>query len=154
MDQVFRLNTYGAPWDDNENSVFGGTVPTESHFTVGWSEEVNGAGKDYIAYLFASVPGLCSIGSYTGTGNNQEIDCGFTNGARFVMVKLIGTADEGWMIFDTLRGISNADSPRLSLDSVTPQVQGSYIKPNPKGFTATSNLTGVSGREYIYMAIA
>jgi len=154
VDQVFRLNTYGAPWDDNENSVFGGTVPTESHFTVGWSEEVNGAGKDYIAYLFASVPGLCSIGSYTGTGNNQEIDCGFTNGARFVMVKLIGTADEGWMIFDTLRGISNADSPRLSLDSVTPQVQGSYIKPNPKGFTATSNLTGVSGREYIYMAIA
>jgi peptide subunit release factor RF-3 len=43
---------------------------------------------------------------------SQDIDCGFTNGARFVLIKRTDAAGD-WMYFDTLRGISVNDSPMI-----------------------------------------
>ena len=39
--------------------------------------------QTHAAYLFASLDGISKVGSYSGTGSAQNIDCGFTNGARF-----------------------------------------------------------------------
>ena len=122
-------------------------------FPVGSANHVNKAGAKYIAYLFASVPGICDIGSYTGNGGDLDIDCGFTSGARFVLIKRTDSNGD-WMHFDTERGISSTDSPMLKLNETDAQVSGSYIKPHSNGFTATSNLVGIVGAEYIYMAIA
>jgi hypothetical protein len=60
--------------------------------------------QPYIAYLFATVAGVSKVGSYTGNGSTQNMDCGFSSGARFVLIKrsrrhqMIGSS------FDTVRG--------------------------------------------------
>ena len=52
----------------------------------GFGPNMSGAG--YIAWSWATVPGLSKIGVYTGDGQStKNIDCGFTNGARMVMIK-------------------------------------------------------------------
>jgi hypothetical protein len=125
--------------------------PTDTEFTPFYY------GNEYVTYLFASVPGICDIGSYTGTGGNDlvDIDCGFTNGARFVLIKAVSDTGD-WMYFDTIRGISNVSSPFLKLNTTDAQVSGSHIGPYSKGFTtyAGANLVANKGVEYIYMAIA
>jgi hypothetical protein len=123
-------------------------------FPVGSANHVNATGASYIANLFASVPGFCDIGSYTGDGElTMDIDCGFTNGARFVLIKRTDAAGD-WMYFDTLRGIDFGISPMLKLNSTDAQSQSSFIEPHPKGFTVTYNRTGIHDATYIYMAIA
>ena len=48
----------------------------------------NESGGGYMAWSWATVPGLSKIGVYTGDGQStKNIDCGFTNGARMVMIK-------------------------------------------------------------------
>jgi hypothetical protein len=132
------------------------TDPNESTFTVDGSSGVNVNGSQFIAFLWASVPGICDIGSYTGNGATQEIDCGFTNGARFILVKR--TDDTGhWMYWDTLRGQNST----LRLDSVSSQKSGNVWSSYAQGFQVNDYST--NGRlfnpnsqnaEYIYMAIA
>lgn len=129
------------------------TDPTSDVFTVGLTQDVNANANDYIAYLFASVPGICDIGTYTANGNDLDIDCGFTNGARFVLIKR--TDDAGaWWVFDTLRGITSSSSPRLNLNDTSAQSVGNYIEPFSKGFTVTTNIMPIGTGQYIYMAIA
>jgi hypothetical protein len=136
-----------------DSQSWNGTAPTSTHFTVGSSASTNFGAEPMIAYLFASVPGISKVGSYTGTGADLDIDCGFTNGARFVIIKRTD-ADGDWMHFDTERGISEGNSPMVKLNETDAQASGSYIKPHSKGFTVTSTLTGIDGAEYIYYAIA
>lgn len=132
--------------------------PTDTTFellgnAIGGNAEVNNSGWDYIAYLFASSPGRCDIGTYTGNGNYLDIDCGFTNGARFVLLKRTDAAGD-WMYFDTLRGISDRSSPMLKLNTTAAQDPASFIRPFSGGFQVTSNPTGIASAKYIYMAIA
>jgi hypothetical protein len=60
------------------SSYWNSTSPTASVFTVGTNNEVNGSANTYIAYLFATAPGVSKVGSYTGTGTTLNVDCGFT----------------------------------------------------------------------------
>jgi hypothetical protein len=133
------------PWNN--------TAPTDTVFTVGSDDPANKAPKDYIAYLFASVPGICDIGTYTANGNDLDIDCGFTNGARFVLIKRTDDAGD-WWVFDTLRGITSSSSPRINLNDTSAQSVGNYIEPFSKGFTVTTNIMPIGTGQYIYMAIA
>lgn len=49
--------------------VWGNTQPTVSEFYVGASAYTNGAGKEYVAYVFADNPeGGVAVGSYQGSG--------------------------------------------------------------------------------------
>jgi hypothetical protein len=137
---------------NNSNSPWAEIDPTEDGFYTSGATVVNGIGKSYIAYLFASTPGVCSIGYYTGDGVDVDVDCGFTNGARFVLIKCTGTGD--WMYFDTVRGISSTDSPMLKLNETAAQVPGSFIKPFDKGFTVIDEAVNGNQKTYIYMAIA
>ena len=91
-----------------------GTVPhTATHFTMG---SVASSGDDNVAFLFATCPGISKVGKYDtlANGDPQNIDCGFTTGARAVIIKRItNTASgDGWFCFDAERGIaeSGADS--------------------------------------------
>ena len=143
------LNSSDAP---QAFDIFGGVPPTSEVVTLS-SSDPNANTAKYIAYLWASVPGICDIGSYTGNGNYQDIDCGFTNGARFVLLKRSdGFGD--WMYFDTLRGIASDSSPMLKLNETDGQDTASFIRPFSGGFQVTANPTGINGAEYIYMAIA
>ena len=91
------------------SGVWNDTEPTNSVFTVS-SNSVNWSGETFIAYLFASLDGISKVGSYTGTGSNINVDCGFTAGARFVLIKQSEPAGTGsnvgdWYVWDSTRGI-------------------------------------------------
>jgi hypothetical protein len=133
------------------------TSPTSSVFTVGTRGEVNGSAKTYVAYLFATCAGVSKVGSYTGTATTKQIDCGFTGGARFVLIKKTsGTGS--WYVWDSSRGIVSGNDPYLLLNSTAAEVTNTdYIDTYSAGFeissTAPSEINE-SGGSFIFLAIA
>jgi len=142
---------------DNDN-YWNDTAPTSSVFTVGVDTVVNNSSENYIAYLFATLPGISKVGSYTGDGTaSQTIDCGFSNGARFVLIKRTD-GPGNWIVFDSERGIVAGNDPLLELDTTdAEQSSGDNIDPVSSGFAVTSDYDknlNANGRPYIFLAIA
>lgn len=132
-------------------------APTASVFTVGSNSDAGANAVTYVAYLFASCPGVSKVGSYTGTGAAQTINCGFTGGARFVMIKRTNSTGS-WYVWDTTRGIISADDPYLMFNNNTAEVTNTdYIDPESTGFQITSTATAelnANGGAYFFLAIA
>jgi|14BtaG_2_1085337.scaffolds.fasta_scaffold16118_1 hypothetical protein len=155
---VIYLNRNNAASEAGINT-FQNTAPTDSVFTVGQASHVNGSGRTYIAYLFATLNGVSKVGGYTGNGTNQTIDCGFTNGARFVLLRRTDFFGD-WTVYDSERGIVAGNDPYLSLNSTNAEdVYGATdtIDPQSSGFivnqVSTNNLN-VNNASYIFYAIA
>ena len=133
------------------------TSPTSTQFTVDSQNSVNYNTGTYVAYLFATLSGISKVGNYTGTGNDINVDCGFSSGARFVLIKRTDS-DADWFLFDTLRGIAVGNDPYLLLNMAAIQVTNTdYIDPLNAGFTVTSSAPAAlntSGGTYIFLAIA
>jgi len=132
------------------------TAPTDSVFYLGNDTDVNSSGGEYIAYLFASLDGISKVGSYTGTGSSINIDCGFSSGARFVLIKRTDSAGAWWVV-DTERGIVSGNDPLLRLNTTDAEYTGSdVIDPYSSGFTVvtSSGDFNTSGGTYIFYAIA
>ena len=137
-------------------SVWNNTAPTSTVFSVGTDSNTNFSGHTFIAYLWASLNGVSKVGSYTGNGSSQNIDCGFTSGARFVLIKNASQSDN-WMVFDSVRGIVSGNDPYLRINtSLAQYTSGDHIDPYSGGFAATSNdpSTNRTGNTYIFYAIA
>ena len=135
------------------------TTPTATQFTVGNDGAVNDSGATYIAYLFATLSGVSKVGTYDGTGNNVDVDCGFAAGARFVMIKRTDIVSSGdWYIWDTARGIVSGNDPYFLLNSTAAEVTNTdYIDPLNAGFTVTSSAPAAlnaSGGTYAFFAIS
>ena len=90
------------------------SAPTASSLALSASSGTNGNNTTYIAYLFATLNGISKVGSYTGNGTNQNIDCGFSSGARFVLIKPVD-AGNAWYVFDSTRGIVAGNDPFILL---------------------------------------
>ncbi len=133
------------------------TEPTATDFTVGVWNNVNGSGVTNIAYLFATLDGVSKVGSYTGTGADLNVDCGFATGARFILIRRTD-ADGDWYVWDSARGIVSGNDPYLLLNSTAAEVTSTdYIDPLSSGFTVTSSAPAAlnaSGGSYIFLAIA
>lgn len=119
--------------------------------------DTNANGSSYVAYLFASCPGVSKVGNYTGNGASLDRDCGFTNGARFVLIKRIDSTGD-WYFWDSARGIVAGNDPHLSLNSTAAEVTtNDSIDPLSSGFrvnqVAATNVN-VYGGSYIFLAIA
>jgi hypothetical protein len=147
-------------WDgaSGTTSFWNNTSPTLSVFTVATvSGNVNQSGETYIAYLFASCPGVSKVGSYTGTGTTLDVDCGFTAGARFVLIKRTDSTGD-WFVWDTARGIISGNDPSLLLNSTAAEVTNTdYIDPLSSGFQISSTAPAAinaSGGSFIFLAIA
>jgi hypothetical protein len=123
--------------------------------TDGSATQSNNIGVNYIAYLFASLDGISKVGSYTGNGTGQTVDCGFSTGARFVLIKRIDSTGD-WNVWDTERGIVASGDRRLSLNTTDAQQSGQdYIDPVSSGFAVTSKAdVNTNGATYIFYAIA
>jgi len=149
-----QLNYNGAPYT---NSDWNNTNPTASVFSLGSSSDVNQNSDTYIAYLFATVDGISKVGSYTGTGSDVDVDCNFSAGARFVLVKRADSTGD-WYLWDSERGIVAGNDPYLLLNSTAAEVTSTdYIDPLSSGFTITSGAPAAlnaSGGNYIFLAIA
>jgi hypothetical protein len=117
----------------------------------------NTNGITHFALLFASCPGVSKVGSYTGNGTNQTINCGFTNGARFILIKRTNAASD-WYVWDTARGIVAANDPRVFLNGTDNEVTtDDSVDPASSGFivnqVAATNIN-VNGGNYVFLAIA
>ena len=151
---LMYLNTTAA--NATSSSVWGSTSPTDTEFTVGTNAN-NISGGQFVAYLFATLAGVSKVGSYTGTAATLNVDCGFSAGARFVLIKRTDSTGE-WYVWDSARGIVAGNDPYLLLHSGSAQVTSTdYIDPLNAGFTVTSSAPAslnASGGTYIFLAIA
>jgi hypothetical protein len=149
------LNTTAATADDN--TYWNDTSPTSTVFSVGTNADVNTSAATYVAYLFASLTGVSKVGSYTGTAAAQTINCGFTSGARFVLIKRTDSTGD-WYVWDTARGIVSGDDPYLLLNSTAAEVTNTdYIDPVSSGFELSSTAPAAinaSGGNFIFLAVA
>jgi hypothetical protein len=132
-------------------------APTSTTFSVGSSSGTNGSGTTYVAYLFASAPGVSKVGSYTGNGSSQTINCGFAAGARFVLIKRTDSTG-GWLVWDSARGIVAGNDPYVALNSTAAEVTSNdSVDTDNTGFivnqVAASNVN-VNAATYIFLAIA
>ena len=85
------------------------------------------------------------------------MDCGFSAGARFILIKRTDSTGD-WYIWNSLTGIVAGNDPYLLLNSATIEVTNTdYIDPLSSGFTVTSSAPAAlnaSGGSYIFLAIA
>ena len=138
------------------STIFNDTAPTSSVFSVGTHNRVNNSSGTYIAFLFATASGVSKVGSYTGNGSSQNIDCGFSSGARFVLIKNYSNSDN-WMVYDSVRGIVSGNDPYLRINTALAEyTTGDHIDPYSGGFAVTSSdpSTNANGNTYIFYAIA
>jgi len=143
------LNTDAATVD-NAN-WWNDTSPTSSVFTVGTDHSVNASGEFYIAYLFATLAGISKVGSVTHSGSSTDVDCGFSAGSRFVLLKRTD-ATGSWYVWDSVRGIIAGNDPYLLFDTTAAEVTNTdLIDPLASGFQISGDFTD---GDYIFYAIA
>jgi hypothetical protein len=139
------------------SSVWNNTSPTSSVFTVNTFSGVNGSGLTYVAYLFATCAGVSKCFSYTGNGSSQTINCGFTGGARWILIKRTDSTGD-WYCWDSARGIVSGNDPHLSLNSTAAEVTtDDSVDTDSTGFIVnqlSATNINVSSATYIGIAIA
>jgi hypothetical protein len=151
------------------NSASGGYLPGLSYSSYFNSTTINptgilnsaggaskGSGVNVAIYLFATCPGVSKVGSYTGTGSTQTINCGFTGGARWVMIKRTDSSGE-WYVWDTARGMVSGTDPALSMNTGASQYNANSVYTATTGFQLLASPyadVNTNGGTYIYLAIA
>jgi len=153
----------------SDASAWGSTTPTSTQFNVGISPTgnyalTNALNYTYVAYLFASLPGISSVGGYTGNGGtagtngtSQTINCGFSAGSRFVLIKRTDSTGN-WYVFDSARGIVAGNDPYILTNSTAAEVTSvDAVDTDNSGFivnqTSGTDLN-VTSATYIFWAIA
>ena len=125
------------------------TIPVASYYST--------SAETYVVYLFATCAGVSKVGSYTGTGTTLQIDCGFTSGARFVLIKRVAVS-ESWYVWDSARGIIAGNDPYLLLNSTAAEVTGTdYVDTYSAGFELSSTAPAAinaSAGTFVFLAVA
>ena len=140
-------------------NIWNGTAPTASVFSIGTHDRVNTNGQTYQAFLFATAPGVSKVGYYTGSSGTVDVDCGFTNGAKYILIKLISHSGYGWYVFNSVRGIVSGNDPHLRLNEASGSevTNTDAIDPLSSGFQVTvpANAgTGINANGYVYIFYA
>ena len=136
------------------SNYLNGQAPTDEYFQVGNASETNQGTDHFSALLFASVNGVSKVGSYTGNGSIQNIDCGFTSGASLVIIKNISTG-YNWNMYTQANGITSGDDPWIELDNDSAIQSADRIDAFNSGFTVNNNVTvNGNGDTYIFYAVA
>jgi hypothetical protein len=142
---VSDVNYFGSSWTSTNVLVDGNIAP------------INQSGSNYVMYLFATVAGVSKVGSYTGTGTTLQINCGFTAGARFVLIKRTDSTGD-WYVWDSARGIVAGNDPYLLLNSTAAEVTGTdYVDTYSAGFEISSTAPAAinaNGGSFIFFAVA
>ena len=150
---VFLESNAGAVSD----AIYQDGVFTATDYKVSIDANVNNSSNTYVAYLFATLAGVSKVGSYTGTGSDLNVDCGFSAGARFILIKRTDSTGD-WYYWDSARGIIAGNDPYQLMNSTAAEVTNTdYIDPLSSGFTVTSSAPAAlnaSGGTYIFLSIA
>jgi len=122
------------------------------------NSENNRSGTNYVAHLFATLAGVSKCGRYSGTGTTQTINCGFTSGARMVLIKRTDSTGD-WYIWNSARGIVSGNDPYLLLNDVSNAevTNTDYVDADSSGFQISSTAPAAinaNGGSFIFLAIA
>jgi hypothetical protein len=152
------LNLDSAKSLDEEAWGTSSAYPTSTVFTVKKNNgALNSSGITYVAYLFASCPGVSKVFNYTGNGSSQTINCGFTAGARWILIKRTDSTGD-WYVWDSAGGIVSGNDPHLSLNTTAAEVTtDDTIDTDSTGFVVnqvSATNVNVSSATYIGIAIA
>ena len=150
-DAAKNTQTYGP------GAVIYSSAPTSIVLNFATNAIINTNGQTQVSYLFATCAGVSKVGSYTGTGALQTIACGFTSGARFVLIKRTDSTGD-WYVWDSARGITSGNDPYLLLNSTAAEVTSTnYVDTDSTGFKVTAAAPAAlnaSGGTYLFLAIA
>ena len=134
-----------------ESTMWNNTSPTSSQFTLGTHSNVNFTGFGYVGLLFGSVSGVSSVGSFTVSGADVNVNCGFSSGPRYVLFRRYNSSGD-WFFADTDRGLVTGDDNWLRLNAQSAESIVNYVDPISSGFTVKT--ANVPDGDYIYYAIA
>ena len=141
-----------------DTTVWNNTYPTSSVLSLGTSSTTNASGATFVGYLMATAVGVSKVGTYTGNGSSQTIDCGFTGGARFVMIiRATASTAQDVYIWDSARGIVAGNDPRLSLNTLAAEVTTlDTVDADSSGFIVNTDASNVNvnGAVYLYWSVA
>ena len=140
------------PWTNS--SSYAPTETTFNTYGAGFNES---SSEKFICYLFASLAGISKVGSYTGNGSSQTINCGFSAGASFILVKRTDSTGD-WYMHDAAQGIIAGNDPYVRLNTNNAQITTvDNVDPANSGFivnqVSATNIN-VSGASYIFYAVA
>jgi hypothetical protein len=126
--------------------------PSSTIFTVSSDTSVNSNNLTYVAYLFASATGVSKLGSFShSNGSSTDVDCGFSSGSKFVLVKRKDSTGD-WYVWDSTRGIVSGNDPYTLFNTTAAEVTNTdYIDTLSSGFQIAS---GFTTGDYIFYAIA
>ena len=138
------------------SNLWGSSAPTTTDFGINCGS-MDLDNFNAVGYLFATAPGVSKVGTYTGTATTKQIDCGFTGGARFVLIKRTDSTGD-WYVWDSARGIVAGNDPYLLLNSTAAEVTSTdYVDTYSAGFEISSTAPAAinaSGGTFIFLAIA
>ena len=154
--RYLRLNNVGGEVEDIHIS----NILATSYVIPQANSNTNTLNNYYIHWFFATVAGIAKVGSYTGTGTSEQtIDCGFTNGTKFLIIKYKdGNGD--WLWFDNGTELdfgAGANDRYLVMQSNAGRSSAvDYINPHASGFKVPANQTATNALNsvYIFYAIA
>ena len=152
---------------------------TETEISVGPYFAVNRAGYNQQLLLFSSLENVSKIGKYYGNGTTLNIDCGFTNHVRFLIIKRLDAIGD-WIMtgYNEPGGLAQgftADSDYFYAEATEYRILGAssngvsshdWIRHYDGGFTLNTDAgtsgpggTGspdvnADGGEYLYYAIS
>jgi hypothetical protein len=152
-DKVIHFST-GA--EQTASTVFQGTAPTSSVFSVGTNFNINESGGSQLAYCFAEIEGYSKFGSYTGNGSTDGtfVYTGFR--PAWIMIKASSTTSN-WTVFDKLRDGYNVENQSIYANlSATESTADDKIDLVSNGFKLRASAQGVndSSDTFIYMAFS
>ena len=155
-DDAFNVNVNYDISSGNGALLWNSTAPTSTVFSLGTYNGLNQSGKNYIAYLWATLAGISKVGSFSHTnGSSTDVDCGFSSGSSLVWVRRFDTGinnDAVFYVWDSARGIVSGNDPYLALNSSAASVTNTdLIDPLNSGFQIAS---GFTTGDYIFYAIA
>lgn len=149
MDEVAPVYAAGTVWN-NAN-------PDTVAFYLGPDAGVNANGTQYVAYLFASIPGFSRMWYYQGNGlaDGPFVHCGFT--PKWIHIKNVGISSE-WFIVDGGRNPINPVAYPIPADSPGAEytAAGYEFDFHSNGFKV-KNTTGTvngNGQLHAFMAFA
>tara|TARA_R100001443_G_scaffold35433_1_gene49172 strand:- start:8 stop:2011 length:2004 start_codon:yes stop_codon:yes gene_type:complete len=152
QDKSMHLNTVDGP---ESNAAFNGSSPGASKFSVGLLNDTNANNTGFFACLFASVDGICKVGSYTGNGSNTgtSVTLGFV--PRFLMIKKDG-AGVGWNVFSSATTFTNSDSKYMQFNATTELTSDDRVHTTADGFQlqTSNNEVNSNNANYLYYAHA
>ena len=153
------LNSNGAQTDKSGNGSM--SANTSTVFSVNATDGSNSPnGDNMIAYCWHSVEGYSKFGGYTG---NQNTDGNFVYTGfrpRLLAIRNLGTAGDGWRVYDSARETANVMNLSLSWHNSNAESTGTsnnldFLSNGFKLRAANPTINwGSSYGPYIYMAWA